>query len=95
MSVPDFYGCTLVDVIAYLKANQKRQNDEANLNWAVMRWQSCMIANMMSNTKYKPTDLFILDGEIDDKEKRDPNSEKTKEILERMQNVNLNKWQQQ
>lgn len=94
MSVPDFYECTLVDVIAYLKANQKRQNDEANLNWAVMRWQSCMIANMMSNTKYKPTDLFILDGEIDDKEKRDPNSEKTKEILERMQKVNLKKWQQ-
>jgi hypothetical protein len=84
MSVSEFNNANLAEVTAFIKGRIKFIKEQINNDWAVMRWQSTLIANMTSKKQLKPIELFLLDGEIPEKEFRDPHSDKTKEVLEKM-----------
>jgi hypothetical protein len=73
-------------VTRYISGRADAEKAKADNQWMVMRWQSTMIANMISGKRLQPRDLFTLDGESETP-RIDPNSEQAKAVFDKMDEV--------
>lgn len=79
MSVPDFWICSLRDVVNVISGHEEEKIEA--LKW--MRWQTAALINihLSSRSKIKVTDLFKLDD--DAPEKKPVDNELLKKINEK------------
>jgi len=72
--IDEFWDATLADIIRFVNANALRKKDESRDHWSIMRYQTAVLMQMMSDGKGKPiqpTDILKFDDE---------HSEDTKEL---------------
>lgn len=64
--IEEFWNATLADMIRFVNANAERKMSESRDRWSIMRYQTAVLMQMMSDGKGKPiqpTDILRFEDE--------------------------------